>query len=151
MNIALAKTRIMTNLLMLLHFCFKYISGTINFDLYYTFYNCIFRICNSIYTFIFLLVQLISGHIDKSFNCLRGYKLNILNYFFSIWVIFHNHSRITGLLRKREEIFLTPHYHFQPLHSHLDFSRVIIAESSSLHIGSSRDQTGNLCFPSANR
>ena len=81
MNVALAKTTIMTNLLILLHLCFKYISGTKNFDLYYTFYNCIFRICNSIYTFIFLLVQLISGHIDKSFNCLRGYKLNILNYF----------------------------------------------------------------------
>ena len=33
-------------------------------------------------------------------------------FFFSVWVFFHKHSRITGLQEKGEEISLTPHYHF---------------------------------------
>ena len=36
-----------------------------------------------------------------------------------------------------------------PVHRHLDISRVITAESSPLHIASSRTRTGNLWFPSA--
>ena len=71
--------------------------------------------------------------------------------FFSIRVFFHNHSRITGLQEKGEGISLTPHYHFHPFHRHLDISRVITAESSPLHVGSSRTRTGNLWFPSASR
>ena len=55
-------------------------------------------------------------------------------YFFSIWVFFHDHSQFTGLQGKGEGISLTPHYHFHPLHRHLDISRVITAESSPLHI-----------------
>ena len=39
-------------------------------------------------------------------------------FFFSIWVFFHEHSRITELQRKGEGISLTPHYHFNPLHRH---------------------------------
>ena len=38
---------------------------------------------------------------------------------FSIWVVFHEHLRITGLQGKGEGISLTPHYHFHPLHRHL--------------------------------
>ena len=49
---------------------------------------------------------------------------------------------------KGKGISLTPHYHFHPFHRHLDISRAITAESSPLHIGSSRTQTGNLWFPS---
>ena len=76
-------------------------------------------------------------------------------YFFSMWVFFHEHSRITGLQRKRGRggggggcggIFLTPHYHFHPVHRQLDISRTITAESSPLHIASSRTRTGNLWF-----
>ena len=68
--------------------------------------------------------------------------------FFSIWVSFHEHSRIIGLQGKGEGISLTPHYHFHRLHRHLDTSRAITAESSSpLHIASSRTRTGNLSFP----
>ena len=37
--------------------------------------------------------------------------------------------------------FLTPIYHFHPLHRHLDISRAITAESSSLHIASDRTRT----------
>ena len=71
-------------------------------------------------------------------------------FFFSIWVIFHEHSRITGLQGKREGISLTSHHHFHPLrhYRHLDISQAITAEKSPLHIGSSRTRTGNLWFPS---
>ena len=70
-------------------------------------------------------------------------------FFFSTWVFFHNHSRITELQGKEKGISLTPHYHFHPLHRHLDISRAVTAESSFLHKGSSRTRTGNLWFPSA--
>ena len=63
-------------------------------------------------------------------------------------VFFHEHSRITGLQAKGESISLTPHYHFHRLHRHFDISRAITAESSSLHIASSRSRTENW-FPSA--
>ena len=65
-----------------------------------------------------------------------------------IWVFFREHSRITGMLGKGEGISLTPHYHFNPLQKHLYISRAITAESSPLHIASSRTRTGNLWFPS---
>ena len=63
--------------------------------------------------------------------------------FFTISVFFHEHSRITGLQGKGECISLTPHYHFQPLHRHLNISRAIAAESSPLHIVNSRTRTAN--------
>ena len=58
---------------------------------------------------------------------------------------------MTGLQGKGEGIPLTPHYHFCPLHRHLDISRAITADSSPLHIASSRTRTANLWFPSASR
>ena len=64
--------------------------------------------------------------------------------FFSIWILFHEHSRITGLQGKGEGIPLTPHYHFHPLHRHLEICRAITAGSSPLHIASSWTRTGNL-------
>ena len=65
----------------------------------------------------------------------------VIWFFFSIWVFFREHSQITGLQGKEEGISLTPHYHFHPLHRHLDISRAITAESSLLHIVSSRTWT----------
>ena len=41
---------------------------------------------------------------------------------------------------------VVPHYHFHPLHRHLDISRAITAESSPPHIASRRTRTGNLWF-----
>ena len=76
---------------------------------------------------------------------------SIANFFFSIWVFFHEHSRFTGQQGKGEGIYLTPLYHFHPRHRHLDISRVITVESSPLHIAGSRTRTGNLWFPSASR
>ena len=71
--------------------------------------------------------------------------------FFSIWVFIHEHSRFPGQQGKGEGIYyLTPLYHFHPLHKHLDNSSATTAESSSLDIARSRTQTGNLWFPSAN-
>ena len=49
--------------------------------------------------------------------------------FFSIRVYFHGHSRITGQQGKVESNSLTPVYHFQQLHWHLDISRTIAAHS----------------------
>ena len=45
-----------------------------------------------------------------------------LQFFFSIWVFFHEHSQFTGQQGKVEAISLTPLYHFHPLHRHLDIS-----------------------------
>ena len=45
--------------------------------------------------------------------------------------------------------FLTPRYHFHPLHRQLDISQTITTKSSTLHIGSSQTRTRNLWFPSA--
>ena len=63
------------------------------------------------------------------------------NIFFSIWVFFHDHSGITELQGKGEGNFLSPHHHLHPLHTHLDITRAITAESLPLHIGSSQTQT----------
>ena len=100
---------------------------------------------NSVYLKTFYLTQLstIGFYILK--KSLTSY------FFFSIWFFFHELSRITGLQWKGEGISLTPHYHFHPLHRHLDISRTITAGSSPLHIASSRNQTGNLWFPNASR
>ena len=46
-------------------------------------------------------------------------------------------------------VLLTPLYHFNPLQGHLNICRAITAESSPLHIASSRTRTGNLWFWSA--
>ena len=80
-----------------------------------------------------------------------SYILAKFFFFFSILVFFHEHSRFTGQQGKGEGIYLTPLYHFHPLHGHLDISRAITAESSPLHIAGSRTRTGNLWFPSASR
>ena len=50
--------------------------------------------------------------------------------FFSVWVFFHEHSRITGLQGEGEDIPSTPYYHFYPLHRYLEISRAITTESS---------------------
>ena len=80
-------------------------------------------------------------NISKKFVFIFHHSI-FFNFF--IWVFFHVHSRITGLQGKGESISLTPHYHFHPLHRHLDINQAITAESSPLHIGSNRTQTGKL-------
>ena len=71
-------------------------------------------------------------------------------FFLSVFP-FNEHQRFIGHQEKGKATSLTPLYLFHQLHRHLDISQTITAESSSLHIFSSRTQTGNLWFPSANR
>ena len=74
-----------------------------------------------------------------------------VKHFFSIWVFFREHSRMTGLQRKREGISLIPLYHSHPLHSHEDISHTITAGNPPLHIASGQARTGNPWFPNASR
>ena len=85
----------------------------------------------------------------KLFNSNFASQSTPIFFFFSIGVFYHNHSRITGLQGKGEQISLTPRYHFHPLHIHLHISRAITAESSPLHVASSQTRTENLWFLSA--
>ena len=78
-------------------------------------------------------------------------SFDVIIIIFSVWVFFHEHSRITGLQGKGEGISLSPHYHFHPLHRHLNISRAVTSESLPLRIASSRTRAGNLWFPSASR
>ena len=82
------------------------------------------------------------------FNCCAAATKRNNSIFFSIWVFFHEHSLFTGQQRKEEGIFLTSLYQFYPLYRHLDISRSITAESSPLHIASSRTWSRNLLFSS---
>ena len=71
--------------------------------------------------------------IERKYSMRQKYIYIYIYIFFSIWVFFHKHSRFTGQQGKGEGIYLTPLYHFHPLHRHLDISRAITAESSPLH------------------
>ena len=103
----------------------------------------IFRVhCHAFNSFIFTLVY---G------NRKRSLILRVFFFSFPIWVFFHEHSRFIGQQGKGEGIYLTPLYHFHPLHRHLDSGRAITAESSPLHISGIPTRTGNLWFPSASR
>ena len=95
-------------------------------------------------------ILLLSLHVCKCSISATVRYVFIYLLFFSIWVFFHNHSRITRLQVKGERISSTPHYHFHPLQRHLDISHAITAESSPLHISSSRTRTGNLWLSSEN-
>ena len=73
---------------------------------------------------------------STAWSCVE-YSCNF--FFFSIWVFFHEHSRFTEQQGKGEGIYLTPLYHFHPLHRHLDISRPTAAESSPLQPDSNRE------------
>ena len=66
--------------------------------------------------------------------------------FFSIWVFFHNHSRIIVMQGNEEGISLTSHYHFHLLHRQLCINRAINNKSSSLHMASDQARTRTLRF-----
>ena len=81
----------------------------------------------------------------------KSKSITVIIIFFSIWVFFHDHSQITGLLGKGEGISLTPHYHFHPFQRHLDISRAVTAASSPLYIACTRTRAGNVWFPRVSR
>ena len=70
-------------------------------------------------------------------------RLIFLLSMFSL-IPFHELQDCNG---KKKGITLILHYHFQPLHRHLDISWVITAGSSPLRTGSSQTRTGNVWFP----
>ena len=81
----------------------------------------------------------INFHIFENFSFYyyRHYLLRLRCSFFSIWVLFHEHSRFTGLQRKGQansELLLPLLYHFHSLHRHLDISRATTAESLRLYL-----------------
>ena len=84
---------------------------------------------------------------DFNFEKLKSLGQRFLFYCIFLFYLGFFFSRITELSGKGEGISITPHFHFHPLHRHLDISQVITAESSPLYIGSSWTQTGNLWFP----
>ena len=97
----------------------------------------------SLYVYIFNKIDHTSLNCPAQLNCLSINTTSYSIFVFSIGVFFHDHSRITGLQGKGEGISLTRHYHFDPLHRHLDICRAITAESSPLHIvSSSPSRTG---------
>ena len=83
---------------------------------------------------------------ENNFNVIRQ-LIYLIFYLGFLSQIFTNH-RTAG---EGGEHFLTPHYHFYPLHRKLGISRAITEESSPLHIASSRTRVGNLWCPSASR
>ena len=80
----------------------------------------------------------------------RTFRESSFFFFFSIWVFFHEHSRFTGQQGKGEGIYLTPLYHFHPLHRRLDIGRAIAAGCSPLRIAGSRTRTFGLRAQVAN-
>ena len=78
--------------------------------------------------------------------CYSILALNKMRFFFSIWVFFHAHSRSTWQQGKGEGNYITPLYHFHPLHRHLDISREITAESSPLPIAGTQLESGTSSF-----
>ena len=70
--------------------------------------------------------------------------------FFSVWILFHEHSRITGQQRRGMLFILTTLYIFYPFHRHLDISLAITTDSCPRHIASCRTRAGSHLFPSAN-
>ena len=116
---------------------------------------CILKPCNSLLFPCKILVT--SRKNNKKSLEYKIFQINLMHasyHFFTIFFLsgfsFTNihTSQESGLQRKGEGIYLTPLYHFQPLQRHLNISRAITAESSPLHIGISRTQTGNLWFAS---
>ena len=77
----------------------------------------------------------------------KRFKNHLKKKYHNIFFFFHEHSWFTGQQGKGEVISLIPLYYFHLLHRHLD-SQAITAESSPLHIATSRTRIGNLWFPS---
>ena len=89
--------------------------------------------------YFYSISKLILNHKPMFYKNFAGCLILLLpkSLFFLSWFI-HEHLLFTG---SRGRGRVSPFYHFQPLHRYLDISRVITAESSPLHIASSRTRT----------
>ena len=72
------------------------------------------------------------------------------------WFLYDNglrHERVnihgSSDYRGRRKLYLTPLYHFNPFHEHLDISRAITLESTPQHVASNQIWARNFWFPSA--
>ena len=77
----------------------------------------------------------------------KDLRKQIIFFFFSIWVFFHEHSRFAGQQGKGEVIYLTPLCHFHPLRGRSGIGRAIAAGGSPLR----RTRAGGLWFLGASR
>ena len=76
-----------------------------------------------------------------------GQQVHLLRRSFFIYLGFLSQTiTIHRTTKTGEAIYLTPFYHFHPLHRHLDITRAITAESSPLCIASTGTQSENLWF-----
>ena len=100
-------------------------------------------------TIITVTLTLHSNHLQSSPLILSKFEWFMNFYLFLSGGFFTNIQDSKDSRGRGRLSFLILLYHFGPLHRHLDISRAITAESSPLHIASSRNWTGNLWFPSA--
>ena len=108
--------------------------------------------CSNFLYEVSLYLKIRVSELKKLFGNDREYLyIKFINVFFFYLGFLSRTFTIHGTAGEGEGIYLTPLYHFHPLHRHLDISRTITAESSPLHIASSRTRAGNLWFPSASR
>ena len=76
-----------------------------------------------------------------------GQQVHLLRRSFLIYLGFLSQTIMIHMTAEKEEaIYLTPFYHFHPLHRHLNITRVTTAESLPLCIASTGTQSGNLWF-----
>ena len=71
-------------------------------------------------------------YVSRIFVRIQSHQLvihsDIVFFFFLYLGSFQEHSRFIGQQGKGEGIYLTPLYHFHPLHRHFNVSRAITAE-----------------------
>ena len=75
-------------------------------------------------------------------------EVSLVVFFFFFFFFLSRTFTIDRKFGEAWGISLTHFCHFLPLQRHLEINRIIITESSPLHIMSSRTQTGCLYFPS---
>ena len=78
-----------------------------------------------------------------AFSCIEFLPCFFPTCFFFFFTNIHHSQNSKG---NGDVIFLTPLYHFHPLHRHLDISLAITGGNSLLHRVSGRTRIGNYCF-----
>ena len=91
---------------------------------------------------------LFDGWVNFPFRASETKRAFFFFFFLSIWVFISRKLTNNRTSGEGEGVSLTPHCHFHSLHRHLDINRANTAESSPLHIASSRNRIRNLYIPS---
>ena len=110
------------------------------------------RKCFSAENFVSILSTIRPKEISSGVLFFNESESFMIVFFFFFYLGFLSRTfTIHGTAGEGGGYLLTPLYHFQPLHRHLDISRATNAGNSPLHIAGSRTRTGNLWFSSASR